>query len=194
MNARRLTTWAGAVALLLAGFLGAAGTANATNKSNAEKVSELLTDAKTMAVQVEQDAVTMASYSQLDMKWQSHSAALAEMRQDLMSLNQQLTRLKASEGVAEPWQKKVVARIEPYVNSLTEDNEAVLDEAEAHPSLFGTPAWNAYVQANANSAAYLESLIVNFIDNGALRDKMQGYESPEDTCRLMGAAHELPRG
>ena len=33
-----------------------------------------------------------------------------------------------------------------------------------------------------DSAAYLEGLIVNFVNNGAIRQKMQDYDQPEDTA------------
>jgi len=124
----------------------------------------------------------------MDIKWEAHAATVAKMREHLMVLEDQITMLKASAGAAEPWQKNVIVRIEPYLTALAKDNEAVIDEMDAHPSLFGTPAANAYLDANANSAAYLAGLIANFVDSGSIREKIQDYDQPEDTCSLMGEA------
>jgi len=159
------------------------------NDADPKQVSVLLLGAKTMAVQAKDDAVTMQSYSQMGMKWEAHVAAIAEIREHVMAMKQQAIELKAAQGTAEPWQISVIHRIEPYLAEMAKDNEAVIDEMNAHPSLFGTPAWNAYLQANADSATYLASLIVNAVNNGAIRQKMQDYDQPADTCGLSGVAN-----
>jgi len=192
MNMRRSIAWTGAVALLLAGFVGSAkGISAKHNDPNAKQVSALLLGAKTMAVQAKDDAVTMQSYSQMGgIQWGAHAAAIAQMREHVMAMNQQAIELKAAQGTAEPWQKNVIDRIEPYLAEMAKNNETVIDEMNEHPSLFGTPAWNAYLQANADSATYLASLVVNSVNNGALRQKMQDYDQPADTCGLSGVAEK----
>lgn len=190
MDTRKYIAWTGAVALLLAGFLGTArGMSTKHNDANPKQVSALLLGAKTMAVQAKDDAVTMQSYSQMGMKWAAHDAAVAQMREHVMAMKQQAVELKAAGGSAEPWQKNVIDRIEPYLAEMAKDNEAVIEEMNEHPSMFGTPAWNAYLQANADSATYLASLVVNAVNTGALRQKMQDYDQPEDTCGLSDVAN-----
>jgi hypothetical protein len=192
MNAYRPIAWTGAVALLLAGFAGTARGMVAKHNNNTvdpRQVSALLVDAKTLAVQAKDDALTMESYSQMAVPWADHAAAIGQIREHVMAMNRQVTELKAVEGGAEPWQKNVIDRIEPYLAEMAKDNEAVVDEMNEHPSLFGTPAWNAYLQANADSATYLAGIIVNLVNNGATRQKMQDYDQPEDTCGLSGVAN-----
>lgn len=191
MNMRRSIVATGAVALLLAGFVGNARTISAKHDNDVgpKQVSALLLGAKTMAMQAKDDAVTMQSYSQMSVKWEAHAAAIAQITEHVMAMNGQAIELKAAQGTAEPWQKNVIHRIEPYLAEMAKDNEAVIDEMNQHPSLFGTPAWNAYLQANADSATYLASLIVNAVNNGAIRQKMQDYDQPADTCGLSGVAN-----
>lgn len=190
MDMRKYIAWTAAVALLLAGFLGTArGMSSRHNDANPKQVSALLLGAKTMAVQAKEDAVTMQSYSQMGMKWAVHAAAIAQMREHVMAMKQQAIELKAAGGTAEPWQKNVIDRIEPYLAEMAKDNEAVIEEMNEHPSMFGTPTWNAYLQANADSATYLAGLVVNAVNTGALRQKMQDYDQPENTCGLSGVAN-----
>jgi hypothetical protein len=189
MNAYKWIARTGVVALLVAGFAGSARAISTKhNNPDAKKVSALLLGAKTMAVQAKDDAVTMQSYSQMDAKWGAHAAEIAQIREHAMTMNQQAIELKAAQGTAEPWQKNVIDRIQAYLAEIAQDNEAVIDQMNQHPSLFGTPAWNAYLQANADSATYLASLIVNAVNSGAMRQKMQDYDQPEDTCGLDGVA------
>ena len=66
----------------------------------------------------------------------------------------------------------------------------MLDAFDAHPSLFGTPASSAYLDANVASATYLSELIVNFVENGTLRQVIQDYDETEDSCGLIGLAQQ----
>jgi hypothetical protein len=195
MNAYKLMAWTGAVALLFAGFAGSARGISTKHNNNLDpkQVSALLLDAKAMAVQAKDDAVRMEGFGQTDIPWEAHAAAIAQIREHGMAMNQQAIELKAAEGTADPWQKNVIDRIEPYLAEMAKDNEAAIEEMNEHPSLFGTPAWNAYLQANADSATYLAGLISNYVNNGAMRQKMQDYDQPEDTCGLSGVVRTETR-
>jgi hypothetical protein len=188
MNAYKWIARTGAVALLTAGFLGAPRAAKADGVDSL-RMMKLLADARTMAVQAKDDAATIEDFAQLDIKWEAHAGAVAKMREHVMAMNEVATELKAAEGTAEPWEQGVIERIEPYMTALAADNEAIMDEFDAHPSLFGARASSAYLEANADAATHLSALIVNFVENGTLRQVIQDYDETEDSCSLMGIAH-----
>jgi hypothetical protein len=150
---------------------------------------KLMADARTMAVQAKEDAGTMEAFGQLDIKWEAHAGTVAQMREHVVAMNEVASELKALEETATPWEKTVIDRIEPYMTELAADNEAVMDEFDAHSSLFGTPASSAYLKANFDSATYLSALVVNFVENGTLRQVIQDYDETEDSCGLMGVRH-----
>lgn len=172
MNAYRSMAWTGAVALVAAGFL-AAPRATKADDANSVRVIELLANARTMAVQAKNDAAAIEAFNQLDVQWEAHAASVAQMKEHVVAMNEEVAELKAVQNAAEPWERSVIERIEPYMAELAADNEAVLDEFDAHPSLFGTPAATAYLKANVSSATYLSALVVNFLENGTLRQMMQ---------------------
>jgi len=142
-----------------------------------------------MAVQAKDDAATMEAFEKLDIKWEAHAGAVAKMREHVMAMNEVAAKLAAAEGTAEPWERGVIDRIEPYMTALAADNEAVMDKFDEHPSLFGTQASSAYLEANTDSATHLSALVVNFVENGTLRQVIQDYDETEDSCGLMGVAH-----
>lgn len=154
---------------------------------------KLLANAKTTAVQLRDDVATMQSFNQLDIKWEEHAETVAQMREHVMAMNEQAAQLKADEQKAEPWEKAVIDRIEPYMTTLAGDNEAAMDKFDEHPSIFGTPAAGAYLAADAESANFLTGLIVNFIENGTLRQTIEDYDEQEDGCGLTGVAYR-PEG
>jgi hypothetical protein len=182
MNTFKSIAWTGAIALLLSGFPGAMGTASKDNhNTDPKQISTLMLDAKTMALQARDDAATMAGYGHMDMKWGDHAKAVAQIRENVMGMDVQVAKLKAAEGNAEPWQKDVMQRIEPYLTQLAENNNSILAEMDTNPSVFGTAAWNAYLDENANSAAYFAGLIANFVNDGMR--KMRDYDQPQDICQ-----------
>lgn len=189
MNAYKSIARTAGVALLVAGFLGAPRAAKADGVDSLQRM-KLLADAKTMAVQAKEDAATMQAFGQLDIKWEAHAGAVAKMREHVVAMNEQVAQLNAAEATAEPWEQGVIQRIEPYMTALAADNEAAMDKFDEHPSLFGTRASNAYLEANVDSATHLSALVVNFVENGTLRQVIQDYDESEDSCGLIGVAHQ----
>jgi uncharacterized phage-associated protein len=103
MNARKSMAWVGSVALILAGFLGTSVIARALDKPDSEEVSKLLSEAKTMAFQVKEDAETMESFTRTNVSWQSHASAIAQIKEHINSLSGQVDKLKAVRNSASPW-------------------------------------------------------------------------------------------
>jgi hypothetical protein len=80
-----------ALAPLVAGFLVAIPIANSANVSDSEQVSNLLSDAKTLAFQLKEDAVIMESYTLMNVSWENHAAAINQVREHV-ALRRNLTR------------------------------------------------------------------------------------------------------
>jgi hypothetical protein len=189
MNGYRLAARIAGAALLVAGFLAAPRAAKADGVDSLQRM-KLLADAKTMAVQAREDAAIMQAFALLDIKWEAHAGAVAKIREHVVAMNEVVAKLKAAESTAEPWEQSVIHRIEPYMTALAADNEAAMDKFDEHPSLFGTQASNAYLEANVDSATHLSALVVTFVENGTLRQVIQDYEESEDSCGLIGVAHQ----
>jgi hypothetical protein len=142
-----------------------------------------------MAVQLKNDASTMQHFGQLDIKWEAHCGAVAKMREHVVAMKEMVDNLKAAEADAVPWERAVIDRVGPYMSALASDNQDVIDEFDQHPSLFGTAAAKAYLAANTESTLYLSALVQNFMENATLRQTIQDYDEPEDSCGLTGFAH-----
>jgi hypothetical protein len=189
MKTATMPAWMGALALLCAGFLWAPRPAKAADGVESMQTIKLLADAKTMAVQLKDDAAKMQQFGQLDIKWEAHCGAVAKMREHVAAMNGMVEQLKAAEATAVPWEKAVIDRVGPYMTALATDNEDVMDEFDLHPSLFGTAAAKAYLAANAESTTYLSALVKNVMENGTLRQTIQDYDEQEDGCGLIGVTY-----
>jgi hypothetical protein len=100
MNKRIRKLWMGTPAILLAGW---AGTANAAAVPDSEHVTKLLSEAKTMAFQLKEDAVAMEGFTRMNVSWESHAVAINQIRDHVNALEQQEAKLKEerSRGVIE---------------------------------------------------------------------------------------------
>jgi len=94
MNNRMTKTWMGTSAVLLGGL---AGSANAAAVPNSEHVAKLLSEAKTMAFQLKEDAVAMEGYTRMNVSWESHAVAINQIKDHVNGLVKQEAKLKGRE-------------------------------------------------------------------------------------------------
>jgi len=164
----------GTSALLLAGFLVVPSTINAADAPDSEQVSKLLSEAKTLAFQVKEDAVTMESYTRMNVSWESHAAAIDQMKEHINALGRQVTKLKAARSTASPWQKAAIDRIDPFLDELGGYTAAVIDHLKGQPK--HTPEeYRDYLEANADYATDLAAMIADFVDYGRTKQRLDRF-------------------
>jgi len=155
---------------LLAGW---AGTANAAAVPDSEHVAKLLSEAKTMAFQIKEDAVAMEGFTRMDVSWESHAVAINQIRDHVNALEKQEALLKDARNAASPWQKTAIDRIVPYLDELEGYTSAVIERINDKPSRFLTADYKDFLEANADYATDLAAMIGEFVDYGKTRDRME---------------------
>jgi len=173
MITRRLQAWTGTVALLLGGLFGALVTVKAADNPDSEQVTKLLNDAKEMAFRVKDDATTMASYTQTTVAWQSHVNAVNDIKDHVNALGQQVAKLKAARSSASPWQQTAIDRIDPYLDEMGGYTSAVIEHLNKQPKLLFTQQYKDYLEANADYASDLATMIADFVDFGRTKQRLQ---------------------
>jgi hypothetical protein len=171
MNQRKSIARVGTSVFLLTGFLAASATVRA-DAPDSEQVSKLLSEAKTMAFQVKEDAVTMESYTRMNVSWEGHAAAIAQIREHVNDLGRQVAKLNAAKGFASPWQKVAIERINPFMDELGGYTSAVIDglSGEQRPT---TAEYTDYLEANADYATDLAAMIADFVNYGNAKSRME---------------------
>ena len=172
MNKHRSIAWMGTSTLLLAGFLVAPSTINAAEAPDSEQVSKLLSEAKTLAFQVKEDAVTMESYTRMNVSWESHAVAIDQIKEHINALGRQVTKLKEARNTASPWQMAAIDRIGPFLDELGGYTAAVIEHLKGQPR--HTPdEYKDYLEANADYATDLAGMIADFVDYGRARQRLE---------------------
>jgi hypothetical protein len=160
----------GTPAILLAGFV---STANAAVVPDSEHVSKLLAEAKTMALQLKDDAVAMESFTRMNVSWESHAVAINQIRDHINALENQEAKLKEARNTAAPWQKTAIDRIVPYLDELEGYTSAVIERLNDEPKRLFADDYKDFLEANADYATDLAAMIADFVDYGKTKDRMQ---------------------
>lgn len=173
MNKRNSIVRIGTLMSLLAGCFAASATVNPTEVPDSEQVSKLLSEAKTMAFQLKVDAQTMESFTRSNTTWESHAVAINEIKERVNALGRQATKIREARNTAAPWQKAAIDRINPFLDELAGYTEAVIEKVNKHPKLLTTPEYKDYLEANADYAGDLASMIADFVDYGRTKDRLE---------------------
>ena len=128
MNKRNLIAWMTPVAILLAGFATVSPViAKVAEAPDSEQVSKLLSDAKTTAFQLKEDADTMETFGRMNLSWETHAAAINQIKEHVNALACEATKLKEARNIASPWQKIAIDRIDPYLEELGGYTTAIIE-------------------------------------------------------------------
>jgi hypothetical protein len=172
MNQRKSIAQMGTLVAVLAGFLVASSTVNAADVPDSEQVSKLLSEAKTLAFQLKEDAGTMESYTRMNVSWQSHAVAIMQIKEHVNALGRQVTKLKDARNTASPWQKTAIDRINPFLEELGGYTTAVIEHINGQPK-HSVDEYKDYLEANADYATDLAAMIADFVDYGKTKQRFE---------------------
>jgi hypothetical protein len=158
---------------VITGLLMASSKMSAAEVPDSEQVSKLVSEAKTMAFQLKEDAESMESFTRSDATWQSHAAAITQVKEHINALGRHVTKLKDARNAASAWQKTAIDRISPYMEELSGYTEAVIEHLNKQPKLLTTPAYRDYLEANADYAGDLAAMIGDFVDYGRTKQRLE---------------------
>jgi hypothetical protein len=168
---RKTIIWA-APGLLLAGLLASPPASKAAGTPDSEQVSKLLSEAKTIAFEMKEDAVTMESFTRMNVSMESHAVAINQIKDHINALERQTGKLKEARETGSPWQQTAIDRITPFLDELGGYTYAVIEHLNGEVK--HTPAeYKDYLQANADYATDLAAMIADFVDFGRSKDRMQ---------------------
>jgi hypothetical protein len=158
--------------LMVAGLLGASATAKTPEAPDSEAVTKLLSEAKTMAFQLKEDAATMEGFTRMNVSWESHAVAINQIKEHVNALGRQQVKLLDAKDTASAWQKTAIDRIEPFLDELEGYTSAVIEHVNAQPKRLLTPEYKDYLEANADYATDLAAMIAQFVDYGKTKQRL----------------------
>jgi hypothetical protein len=144
-------------------------------------VAGQLASAKTIVIKIKSDATQMQSYTQSKVSWQSHSAALAKIKADVNTLQENMRGLQSHRTVASAWQQDAIDRITTLVNDLATNMNATLDRLSKSKSNPNAPPYPEYLKANTRIATDLADEINATIDYAQNKAKLDSLGQQLDS-------------
>jgi len=173
---RKPLAWIGSLTLLPAGFLVAG------NVPDSEQVSKLLSETKTMAFQLKEDAATMESFTRMNVGWESHKVAINQIKDHVNDLLRQVNKLNAAKAMASPWQKAAIEKITPFLDEMEGYTLAIIEHLNGENKRT-IAEYKDYLEANADYSSDLAAMIANYVDYGKSKERVQS----------LGAKLEVPQ-
>jgi hypothetical protein len=168
MNTRNVA-WMGVLPLLM-------GVTFAAEAPDSAQVTKLLSEAKTQAFQIKEDAATMESFNRMTVSTEAHAAMINQIRDHVNTLARTEAKLNDAEAGAAAWQKQVINRIVPFLDELNGYTSAVIEHLNGE--VLHTPAeYKDYLEANADYSADLAKMIGDFVDYGKTKDRLERLQT-----------------
>jgi len=145
----------------------------AAGPPDSEMVSGLLSDAKTQAFELRQDAMAMEAFTRTTANWESHAEVVGRMKDHVNAVGRTLTKLEAARSEASPWQATAIDRIRPLLKEIASNTQTVIEYINKNPRRLGMKEYTDYIEANSDVAAQLSGLVADFVDYGNTKDRLE---------------------
>lgn len=172
------------VALLVAAFLYLLPTLQAANKPvpDSPEVSNLLTQARTHAIQLRNDADLMHKFALSNLAWESHSAQISTIKDHVNNLGKVLQKLSDARHLGSPWQQDAIDRITPLAREMATNIESTIEHINKNQSRLHMPEFRDLLSANYEVSAELAQLIGDYV----------AYDKSKAKYERLGASLEAP--
>ena len=144
--------------------------------ADSSAITDLLKEAKAHAVQAEDDAVTLESYTRSTISWQSHGNRLTEMKVHANDLINDFNKLKSMRPGGSPWQQEAIDRIDPLLHEMADHLQATIDHFNDNKNRVQMPPYRDYAKANRELMNKTNQLISDFVAYGEARTKANSLE------------------
>lgn len=157
-------------AMLITGF-----TAPAQNPDSA-KITTLLQHAEEHAARANINAERIESYTRSRSTWESHSAELNIMKENVNDLGKDIGELTAARDEGSPWQQEAIDDINPLLRSMADHMTAMMKHLSDNQNRVHMPPYKDYAKANYELSQKLLAMINDYVDYAEAKSKAEALE------------------
>ena len=163
------------IALLVAAslYLLPALQAAANPVPDSPEVSELLTQAKSQALQLRNDSDLMHKFSMMSVSWQSHAEQITMIKTHINELGKLLREMDSKRETASPWQQQAIDRITPLAAELASDVEKTIEHINNNQNRLHTQQYKDYLASNYEVSESISALISDYVSYGKNKAKYE---------------------
>jgi len=149
----------------------------AQTSAMAADVTDLFQEARTTATQLNRDAAMMESYTRSNLSWQTHSAQISRIKENINNAGSILSQMHAAREDAKPWHQDAIDGITPALKQLAANTESIINHLNENPRRLKDPTYQEYLRSNAQSANELSAAISNVVNFDSTKTRMEELEA-----------------
>jgi hypothetical protein len=130
---------------------------------DSEQISQLLADARNHAVQAEDDAATLDSFTRSKVSWRSHSTELDSMKVHVNEMGRIVAQMQELEPQGSAWQRQAIAQVTPLLRDMADHLSSTIQHLNDNQNGVHMPAYLDYTRKNYELANRTADLIRDFI-------------------------------
>ena len=174
MSSKKAIAFSSLTLLLVSLSLSPALQAAIDPSEDSQEVSKLLSEAKTQAIQLKDDASDMESFPMSNLSWETHANKLMEIKEHVNNLSKTISKLNNERGAASSWQKQAIDRVNPVLRELVANTESIIEHLNKEKGrLLNTTEHKDYLATNAELATRMAALVTDFVDYGQTKAKFE---------------------
>jgi hypothetical protein len=174
----RTITWVSTALLLMTLAIPAAQSLIAADEaaSDSKHIAGLLQQARRSSAQLTRDSEELVTFQKNRLSWESHAHQLTVIKEHVNKIGKLEAALRDARESGSPWQQEAIDRVNPLLQELANNLETTINHLNKNQSALFAPPYSEYVQANAELATELHSMISDFVDYGATKAKFQALQ------------------
>ena len=175
MNSRWIIRITSSFAVLML-VLGMGAVRMVAQTADSEEINRLLSDVKSQAVQLENDADTLQSYTNSKISWETHASRLNAMKEHVNSMGKINQQLHDQRAEASPWQQEAIDRITPLLRDMASELTATINHLNDHQTQVQMQPYRDYAHSNYDLASRTARMISDFVEYSQSKSRSEELE------------------
>jgi hypothetical protein len=155
--------------------------ASANTIKDSQEISKLLSEAKSEAIALRDDADEMAIFTRSKLSWRTFVAKLDEIKEHINKTGELLAKLDAARESGSSWQQQAIDHIRPVLKELATNTEATYVHLNDNKRTAHNKELTDYCDVNYRLAKELAALVGDFIDYGETKAHFAELQKKVDT-------------
>jgi len=162
-------------------FSGASRSPAQTTES--EQISQLLTEAKTHALNAEDDAAKLDAYTRSRLSWKSHGNQLEAMKVHVNELGKIAGQLNALAPQGEPWQQQAIQQVMPLLKEMAGNLNSAIEHLNENQAQVHMQTFRDYARTNYDLAKRTADLIRDVVDYDEAKSRAESLEQKRELAQ-----------
>jgi len=161
------------LALVVTGYLltGPANRASASSVGDSETISGLLSEAKSEAIELREDAEKMETFTRNHLNLQSFVITISEIKEHVNKTGKLLAKLNEVRETGSSWQQQAIDHIAPTLKELAANTQSTIKHLNEDKRVAHNADLEEYCLVNYQLAKELAALVGDFVAYGETQAK-----------------------